>query len=108
MRGCAEGNQGGHGDAHEGVEGIPEEIEGGYLVGEELDGKQGERCADDPPIVEQMKAGGQLEQVEVGQQSERGDRGIDIEPGGKANGDDQARELRACEREMRPSIYRTT
>jgi len=78
-----------HRHANEGVQRIPDQIEGGYFVGEEFKREECGTCADDPPIAEEMQAGWQRQQMRVPQQAERGNGGVDVEPGGKTYGYEQ-------------------
>jgi hypothetical protein len=79
------------------MEGIPEQIEGGNLVGEELDCEQSDSGPNHPPATQQMQSARQLEQFGVSQQSQGGHGGIDIQPGGEAYCHDQAYEFSANE-----------
>jgi len=73
------------------VEGVPEEIEGGDFVGEELQCEEDAGGADDPPVGEEMETGREGEQAGVRQQAESGHGGVDVEPGGEADGYQQGR-----------------
>ena len=53
LGGCLVGQQSGYGDADEGVQGVPEQIEGGDFVGEELDDEQGQAGGDYGPSRQQ-------------------------------------------------------
>ena len=55
--------------ADEGMERVPDEIEGGDFVGEELDGEEGGAGSYYPPTGEEMKRVGQNEDTAVGEQA---------------------------------------
>ncbi len=80
-------------NADEGVERVPDEVEGGDLVGEELDGEEREAGGDDAPVGEQVEGRGQGDEVEVCQEAEGGHGGVDVEPGGEADRDQQGDEF---------------
>ncbi len=90
LRGGLIGKQRRNGDADEGVGGVPDEVEGGNFVGEELDGEEGGGDADDPGVGEGVEAGREQDPVGVGEDAEGGDRGVDVEAGGEAGGDDES------------------
>ena len=73
------------------MQGVPEEIEGGDFVGEELQCEEDAGGADDPPVGEEMEAGWEREQAGVRQQAESAYGGVDVEPGGEADGYQQSR-----------------
>ncbi|MCU1300067.1 MAG: hypothetical protein JWQ87_351 [Candidatus Sulfotelmatobacter sp.] len=66
LRGGSVSQQRGDGNAHEGVESAPKEIEGGDFIGEEFDGE--ERCAgsDYRPSFEELESGWEREVSEAG------------------------------------------
>lgn len=89
LRGGLVGEQRGYGHADEGVGGVPDEVEGGDLVGEDFDGEEDAGDDDDPGIGERVQAGREGDPVEAREDAEGGDRGVDVEAGGKAGGDDE-------------------
>jgi hypothetical protein len=92
------GKERGDGDANKGVEGAPDQVEGGDFVGEEFDGE--ERCAggDDWPGFEEFEGRREWDVSEAGQESEDGDCGVDVESCGEGDCGKQSEELR--EREL--------
>jgi hypothetical protein len=80
-------------DADEGVKRVPDEVERGDFVDEEVNAEENESGRDDAPIGKQMKRWRQVEKSCVGHQAEGGDGGIDIEPGREADGNHQSDEL---------------
>src|ERR1019366_10775541 len=96
LRRCTVGEKTRHGNTHEGVQGIPEQIESGDLVGEKLDGKKYAGGGDHPPTCYQMKAGRQIEQAGVSEESEGGHCRIHIEPRSKAYRHDETDEFGAA------------
>ena len=66
LRGGAIGEQRGDRDADEGMEGAPDEVEGGDLVGEEFDGEQGCAGGDYGPGLEELKGWREREMSEAG------------------------------------------
>src|ERR1019366_2204466 len=102
LRRCTVGEKTRHGNTHEGVQGIPKQIESGDLVGEKLDGKKYAGSGDHPPTCYQMKAGWQIEQAGVGKESDGGYRCTYIEPRSEAHRRDEtdefgAAKLHACQ-----------
>jgi hypothetical protein len=83
------GDKRGDRDADEGVEDIPEEIEGGELVGEELDEEEDGRDDEDPGVGEGTKTWRKLNEVGAVENAECEDGGVDVESGCEAGGDDQ-------------------
>jgi len=55
LRGGPVRDQGSDGDADEGVEGAPDQIEGGDLAGEEFDGEEGRAGGDYGPAFEEFQ-----------------------------------------------------
>src|SRR5580704_3984233 len=80
------GEQSGDGNADESVQGVPEQVEGGNLVGEEFDDKEHDARGDYRPGLEQVQAGGKWEMSEAGDEAEDGDGGVEIESGGETDG----------------------
>ncbi len=76
-------------DSDEGVEEIPEEVEGGDLVGEEFDGEEDSAGDDDPGVAEGVEAGWELDDLRAGEEAEGEDGGVDVDSGGEAGGYDQ-------------------
>ena len=105
------GDEGGDGDANEGVEGVPDEIEGGDLVDDELGGEEQAGGDEDPGVREGVEARGESDPVEAVEQAEGEDGGVDVEPGGEAGGDDEGSEIGRGEghvRDCRPNPERLT
>ena len=55
------GEQRGDGDADECVQRVPDEIEGGNFVDEEIDAEENESGGDDAPVGQEMQRRGQVE-----------------------------------------------
>ena len=89
LRGGLVGEQRGYGHTDEGVGGVPDEIEGGDLVGEDFDGEEEAGDGDDPGVGEGVQAGREGDPVESREDAEGGDGGVDVETGGEAGGDDE-------------------
>lgn len=89
LRGGLIGEERGYGDADEGMGGVPDEIEGGDLVGEDFDSEEDAGDGDDPGVGEGVEAGGEGDPVEVREEAEGGDGGVDVETGGEAGGYDE-------------------
>jgi len=87
------GEERGDGDADESVERIPDEIESGDFVDEEVDAEENEGGGDDAPVGEEMERRGKVEISGVGEQAESGYCGVDVEPGREADGDHEGYEL---------------
>ena len=87
------GQQSGDWDADEGVEGVPEQVEGGDFVGEEFEGEEREAGDDDGPSGEQEQPGRKRHMAETGQQAEDGDGGVEIQSGGEADCGQQGEEF---------------
>ena len=62
LRGGLVGEQRGDGDADEGVGGVPDEVEGGDLVGEDFDGEEEAGDGDDPGLESAWRPGGRVTQ----------------------------------------------
>ena len=93
VRGGAVGEIGSDGNADEGVQGVPDEIEGRNFVGKELDDKQDERGGNDRPGFDHVERGRKVKHVRPRQQAHGGNRGIDIQAGCKTGSGNQAGEL---------------
>ncbi len=89
--------QGGDGDANEGVQCVPDEVEGGNFVGKEFDGKECETNSDYPPGFNQVQGRGNRDDVQAGEESEGGYGGVDVESGSKAGADDQPEDVLIAE-----------
>ena len=72
---------------------VPDKIEGGNLVDEEIDSEENESRGDDAPVRQQMQRWGQVEESCVGHEAESGHGGVDVEPSREADGDHQSDEL---------------
>jgi len=83
------GEQRGGGDADEGVEGVPDEVEAGDFVGQELAGEEEGADGDDPGVGEGAEFAGEDDPVQARHDAERANGGVDVEARGKADGDDQ-------------------
>ena len=83
------GHQRGGGDADEGVQRVPEEVEAGDLVGEEFGQEEQAADADDPRIGQRTQRAGEFDPIEVRQDAQRADGGIDVETGREADRDDE-------------------
>src|ERR1019366_10613556 len=59
--------QGGDGNSHESMQGVPDEVEGRNFVGEELDGEERETSTDDPPTGNKMQGTGQRQCAGAGE-----------------------------------------
>ena len=97
LGGGAEGDEGGHWDANEGVKGVPEEVEGGEFVCEEFDNEKGEGGGDDPPTGDEVEGRRESEEMGVSEDSESGNGGVDVEASGKADGNDEGGKFGAGE-----------
>ena len=93
LAGRAVGEESGDGDADESVQGVPDQVEGRDLVGEEFDDEQCGAGGDDGPSGEQLQSGRKRKMGEAGQEAEDGDRGVEIQAGGEADGDQQREEF---------------
>jgi hypothetical protein len=79
------------------MQGIPEQIESGNLVGKKLDGKKYAGGGNHPPTGDHVQACRQIKYAGVGEQSQGGDCRVYVESGGKAYRYDQPYEVRASE-----------
>lgn len=77
------------------MQGVPDEVEGWDLVGEEFDHKERGAGGDDRPSPEQQQSRWEREMSEAGQQSEDGDRGIQIQSGSEADRGQQREQFRS-------------
>lgn len=93
LAGCAIGEESGDGDANEGVECIPDEVEGRNLVGEEFNDEKDNAGSDDDPALERLQSNGKWKVPETGEESEDCDSGIEVEAGSEADGDEEGEEL---------------
>ena len=69
--------------ADEGVDGVPQRVDPRHLVGDELDGVEHDRGADDPVVVEDRELRRQLDPVEPRGQSEHGHGRVEVDAGGQ-------------------------
>jgi hypothetical protein len=76
-------------DADERVGGVPDEIEGGDFVGEELDREEEAGYGDDPWVGEGVKTGRKDDPMDASEDAEGGNGGIDVEAGGEAGSNDE-------------------
>lgn len=65
----APGEERGDRNTDEGMEGVPDEVEGRDFVGKELDGEEGDAGSNDPPIRDRMERVRQDKDVRMGQQA---------------------------------------
>ena len=68
------------------VDGVPQRVDPRHLVGDELDGVEHQRGADDPGVVEERELRRQAHQVEPRGQSEHGDGRVEVDAGGQREG----------------------
>ena len=80
-------------DADECVERVPDEIERGDFVYEEVDAEENESGGDDAPVGQEMERRRQVEILGVREQAESGHGGVDVEPGRETDGDHQSDKL---------------
>src|SRR5208282_4982617 len=62
----------GEGDANKSVERVPDEVEGGDFVDEEIDAEENESGGDDAPVRQKMERRGQVEIFCVGHEAKSG------------------------------------
>jgi len=86
--------------ADEGMERVPDEIEGRDFVGEEFDCEECGAGSDYPPAGEEMKLVRQDEDATMSQQAEGGQSRVHIEAGSEGNGDDERDEFLAGDGEL--------
>lgn len=94
LAGRAVGEESGDGDANEGVERVPDEIEGWNLVSEEFDDEEGDAGADNDPALKRLQSSGKWQMTETGEQSQDGDSGVEVDACGKTNGGEEREEFR--------------
>src|SRR5580704_13359358 len=97
LGGRAVGDQGRYGDSDKGMQGVPNQVESRDLIRKEFNRKKNAGGCNHPPTAEQMQTGGQIEQAGMGEQSERGDRGIHVQSGRETYRHDQTCQLGASE-----------
>ena len=88
------GQQSGDRDANEGVQSVPDQVEGWDLVSEEFEGEECEAGDDDGPSGEQEQARRKRHVAETGQKAQDGDGGVEIQSGGEADRGQQGKEFR--------------
>src|SRR5258708_1537247 len=100
LRGSPGSEQGGDGNAHEGVEGAPKEIECGDFISGEFDGE--ERCAGGEyrPGFKELAGGREREVSKAGEEAEGSRRGVDIQSGGEGDRGQEGEEF--GERNLQP------
>lgn len=91
------GEKSGYRYADEGVGGVPEEVECGNFVGEELDCEEKAGDGDDPRVGERVQTWREDDPMEVCEDAEGPDGSVDVEPGGEAGGDDECGDGGGCE-----------
>jgi hypothetical protein len=67
------------------VQSVPDQVEGRNLVCEEFDGEEGKGGDDDGPCGEQLQSRRKWKMSKARQESEDGDRGVEIESGGESD-----------------------
>ena len=72
---------------------LPDEVEGGNLVGKELQPEEGERDADDPPGLKRVDSRRRCDHARACQKSQSRHSRIDVEPGSKAGARDHGDKL---------------
>lgn len=77
--------------------GVPEEVEGGDLVGEDFYGKEEAGDGDDPGVGERVETWREGDPVCAREDAEGCDGGVDVEAGGEAGGDDERGDGCGCE-----------
>src|ERR1700758_5808685 len=87
------GQQSGHGNPDKGVKCVPDQIECGNLVGEELDGKQGCAGRDYGPALQQLEATWKWKVTESRQQSQNGNSGVEVQPGSESDCDQEGEQF---------------
>src|SRR5690242_7200538 len=87
------GNKASDRNADEGVKSVPDKIECGDLICEELNAEECDAGADNPPAGEEMKRIRKDKDAVVGKDAEGGDGGVDVETGGEGNRDDESNEF---------------
>lgn len=90
-------DESGDGNADEGVEGVPEEVEAGDLVGDELGQEHGGAGGEDPGMAERVETWGQRHPMGAGQEAECQDGGVEVEPGSEAGCGDQRNDIGRAE-----------
>ena len=75
------------------MDGVPEEIEIGNLVGEEFEDEKGRGDYDNAPVLEEQKAGWKRDGMESSEEAEGRNRCVNIQSGGEAGGDDERDDL---------------
>src|SRR5258706_11113147 len=82
--GSGESKESGGGRANEGVQGVPESVEVGNFVREELQKIKRNGDCENPWMRKNLQAGRQVQNAEALEQAERRDSGVKIEAGGKS------------------------
>lgn len=85
------GEKGGGWDADDGVERVPDEIDAGDLVGDELAGEEEGCGGEDPGMAEGFESAGKGDPMVAGEEAEGEHGGVEVEPGREADGDDKGR-----------------
>ena len=93
--GCVGEKRGGR-DADDGVECVPDEVDAGDFVGDELPGEEDGAGGEDPRIAEGFESAGKGDPVITREETEGEDGGVEVEPGGEAHGDDERRYISCC------------
>lgn len=91
------GNQSCSRDADKGVESVPYEIEAWDLVGDELCREEDGADDEDPGVAEGVQAGGELDPLCAGEQTEGKDGGVDIQTRRKAPCDNERDDVGGAE-----------
>src|SRR5207302_4235666 len=93
LAGGAVGQESGHGDSDEGVKGIPDQIESGDLVGEELDREQCGASRNYGPALQYLQTRGKRKMAEACQKSQNTYGGVEVQAGSEADGDKKREQL---------------
>ena len=93
LAGGAVGQESGNGDSDEGMKSIPDQVEGGNLIREELDYEQRYACCDQRPALKELQSRRKREMGEAGQESQDSQRRVKIQAGGEADSDEEREKL---------------
>jgi|SRR5215475_13884604 len=88
------GKESGDRYANESVDSVPDKVERGDLVGEELNDEKGNTGTDDDPALKRLQSSGKWEVAETREQSEDRDGGVKVKSRGKTDGYEKGEELR--------------
>ena len=88
------GKESGDRYANESVDSVPDKVERGDLVGEELNDEKGNTGTDDDPALKRLQSSGKWEVAETREQSEDRDGGVKVKSCGKTDGYEERKQLR--------------